>query len=105
MDAFDAVCRARIPAEAEDLGGSAALVVGRKASLTNRKGLADATNQYWYYTSTNGKGVWRHDSNTDLIKIVEDARDWAERKLKSLRKRANRPARPARPAQPGESAE
>ena len=72
--------------------------VGRKDTFTDRKGVADAPDQYWYYTSTNGSGNWRHATNHDLIRVVDRERDWAERKLTSLRRQANRPARPAKPS-------
>ena len=98
VDQFDLICRARIPREASDVGSTAAAVVGKKDSFADRKGLADEPNQYWYYTSTNGSGTWRHATNPDIIRVVERERDWAERKLTSLRRKANRPQRPAKPS-------
>ena len=98
VDQFDLICRARIPKEASDVGSSAATVVGKKDSFTNRQGLADEPNQYWYYTSTNGTGSWRHATSPDIVRAVERERDWAERKLTSLRRKANRPQRAAKPA-------
>ena len=79
------------------MGSSAASVVGKKDSFTDRKGLADEPDQYWYYTSTNGTGSWRHATNADIIRVVERERDWADRKLTSLRRKANRASRPAKP--------